>query len=150
MPFLPSPWDQAMETFEWKKDQPINLELHPDMALIHADDTQDSKHRLEMSRRLGMTNRRAWGYVVNIDKTNSENTRTPFEVQILTRVVYLLPGESQWSYVWARVTAHTSNMLITNFDTLPSERVEIRYKNPPGINFDPLPSEAKQPSLEKG
>ena len=122
MPFLPSPWEQAQETFDLKKDATPNLQLHPDMQLIHPEDTKDEKLRLEMSKRLGMTNRRAWGYVVNIDRTNSENTRTPFEVQVLTRIVYLLPGEAQWSYVWARVTAHTSNMLITNFDTLPGER----------------------------
>ena len=122
MPFLPSPWEQAQETFDLKKDATPNLQLHPDMQLIHPEDTKGEKLRLEMSKRLGMTNRRAWGYVVNIDRTNSENTRTPFEVQVLTRIVYLLPGEAQWSYVWARVTAHTSNMLITNFDTLPGER----------------------------
>ena len=122
MPSLPSPWSQAMVTYEWKKGTPLDIDISPDMTFVHAEDTKDSKLRLELNRRLGMTNRRAWGYVVNIDVATSENTRTPFEVQILTRIVYLLPEETSWSYCWVRVTAHTSNMLITDFDTLFRER----------------------------
>ena len=122
MPSLPSPWEQAMHTYDWKKDTPLGLELNPDMTFVHPEDTKDEILRLEMSRRLGMQNRRAWGYVVNIDSCKSDNTRTPYEVQILTRIVYLLPDEWNWSFVWCRVAAHTSNMLITNFDTLVGER----------------------------
>ena len=136
MPSLPSPWDQAMLTFEWKADETFGLPLAPEMSLIHPDNAKDKKLRLELNQRLGMTNRRAWGYVVNIDTCDSENTRTPFEVQILTRIVYLLPGERTWSFVWTRVTAHTSNMLITNFDTLIDER--IKYDPQKQTNEYPL------------
>ena len=122
MPFLPSPWEQAMKTFGWKKGTEIDLPIHPDMTFVHPEDTKEEKLRLEVSKRIGMTNRRAWGYVVNIDTATSENTRTPFEVQVLTRIVYLLPEENSWSYCWVRITAHTSNMLITDFATLKSER----------------------------
>ena len=122
MPFLPSPWEQAMLTYDWKSDEPTPLPLNSDMALIHPDDAVDKKLRLDISKRIGMQNRRAWGYVVNIEPADSENTRTPYEVQIMTRLVYLRPEEAVWSYVWVRITAHTSNMLVTDFETFSRRR----------------------------
>ena len=67
MPSLPSPWEKAMLTYDWKKGTPLGLELNPDMTFAHPDGAKDEKLRLEMSRRLGVQNRRAWGYVLDIE-----------------------------------------------------------------------------------
>ena len=58
---------------------------------------------------------RPWGFVVNIGLApNSENTQTPFRFDVLTRISYLLPSETEYSCLPARVEAFASNCLCTS------------------------------------
>ena len=75
-----------------------------------------------------MANRRARGYIVDMDYAKSENTRTPYEVQIMTRIVYIRPNDDQRSYLWARVTARSNNLLLTDCETF-SDSKGKKYLN---------------------
>ena len=118
-----------METFERKANDPLNIDLRPHVTFVHSSNSLGGELRIDMSNRIGMLNRRAWGFVVDIAPSASGNTRAPFEVQILTRIVYIRPNEGKWRCVCVRIAARTSNMTVADFDTLIAERAPTNNIN---------------------
>ena len=61
-----------------------------------------------------MRNLRTWGYIADIPKNASENTKTPYQLTAVARIVHLRGGGKQFSLARARAPAFTSNCLCTS------------------------------------
>lgn len=77
MPYHPTPWGQSMKTFGWEMDDDIDVPVTPDMTFVRPAQTRGGELRLDSPNRLGMMNRRGWGYGCDVKYATSGNTDTP-------------------------------------------------------------------------
>ena len=86
MPYRQTPWGAGNEDIRSAYGGDIDIPTAPDMTFLRPPLTVDGRLLLDLPNLLGMMNRRGWGYGRDVKYATSENTETPNEVQILTRI----------------------------------------------------------------
>ena len=61
-----------------------------------------------------MRNRRTFGFVVDIQDGKCDNTDSPFNFTVIVRILFTSETEPTEGYIWARITAFSSNLLTTS------------------------------------
>ena len=68
----PTPWEVVCAFDQWKGDRADLTDLiwTDDINVIYGPQTSDGLHRVELSPRLAMTNRKAYGYIAAIHEAD--------------------------------------------------------------------------------
>ena len=114
----PTPWEVACAFSSWKgyEDRLQQVIQTPDITAIHGPTTSDGLDRIELTPRLAMLNRKAFGYIAGIVEADQTmlNTATCYRLEIVTQIVYYKDQNSfDDSWLWVKTNAFTSNLLVT-------------------------------------
>ena len=119
MTFFPTPWGVAKRLYKWDINDHHGLPLPTsDMTILHPSQTSDKQTRLEISPRCAMLNRRTFGFVVDIQEGNCENTKTPYNLTIVVRLLFTGEEDTIVGLMWARITAFSSNLVTISGESI--------------------------------
>ena len=117
-PFRPSPWEVASALHGWsgRRGDLGHIIPNDDIRIIHGPQTVDNIHRVELTPRLAMTNRKVFGFVAEINESDQMmNTETKYRFQVIAQLAYYHDAaERDDSWMWVRTNAFSSNALITD------------------------------------
>ena len=84
MPYRPVSWAVSQRLFKWNINLPRGIPIPPtEMTILHPQHTIDGQTRLEISARCAMRNRRAFGYVADIQDGKCDNADTPSTLTVV-------------------------------------------------------------------
>lgn len=117
----PTTWEVAEEFWKWDGDKPLESErikCSGITAIVHGKDTPDGSARIDITPRLAMENRRAFGYLCEIfESTMTENTDTPYRMTAIIQVAYFDQNDDFPSWFWAKTNLFSSNLVATEPQT---------------------------------
>ena len=117
-PCRPSPWNVADTIFKWggKDQQDLRQLIATDeITIIHRHDANDKVARAELPKRMGLSNRKVYGYIAEICESDTTlNTRIPYRFAAAIQICYYQAVRSEDSWFWAQTSAFSSNVLLAN------------------------------------
>lgn len=124
-PIRPSSWDICEALRGWSgnpDDLPDHVIQTNDIQLVPAAQTAGQIPRVELTPRLAMQNRRAYGFIVEIHESGKMlNADTKYRFSAIAQLVYFLDepdGPRADSWFWAKTSAFSRNLTITDPECL--------------------------------
>ena len=114
----PTPWVIANGLWRWSgQHSDIDDILQADrITVISKGQTADGKTRIELTHRVAMLNRRVFGYVAEINESDTTlNTSTGYRIVAVIQLVYFMGqygGGESW--FWTQTNAFSSKLMTTD------------------------------------
>lgn len=102
----PSTWDVAREFWNWGGANAMDTDVIRFVripAIVRGKDAPAGCARIDITPRLAMDNRRAFGYLAKIfDSSATQNTDTPYRMTAIIQIAYFDQHGDPPSWFWAK------------------------------------------------